>query len=71
MDSPPDVQAQITQLQQQQALFTQSLAAMLQGMWTGEASVEAFTYALDPNIQGTLDIDTPVTHSEAESLPKG
>lgn len=67
----PDIQAQITQLQQQQALFTQSLVAMLQGMWTGEGSVEAFTYALDPNTQGSLELDTPVTQSEyGEQLPK-
>ena len=34
-----DTAAQINQLQQQQSLFTQALAAMLQGKWNGEASV--------------------------------
>ena len=66
-----DTDAQIAQLQAQQALFTQSLVAMLNGNWTGAGSVEALTYALDPGLQGTLTLDPPVTQSEAESLPKG
>jgi len=66
-----DTDAQIAQLQAQQALFTQALVAMLNGTWTGAGSVEALTYALDPAIQGTLTLDPPVTQSEAESLPKG
>jgi hypothetical protein len=61
-----DEEAQITQLQQQQALFTQALRAMLEGRWTGDSSVEAYLYALDPNMQGTLALDTPVTESEWE-----
>ena len=65
-----DQSAQITQLQQQQSLFTQSLKAMLEGRWTGESSVEAFLYALDPSMQGTLDFDTPVLESETEEPPK-
>ena len=44
---------------------------MLSGKWTGAESVEALTYALNPNLQGTINFDTPVTQSEAESLPKG
>lgn len=59
-----DSMAQITQLQQQQALFTQIIKAQLEGKWTGAESAEAFLYALDPNITGTLTLDTPVTHSE-------
>jgi len=66
-----DQTAQIAQLQQQQALFTQALAAALQGKWTGADSVEALVYALDPAIQGTLTFDIPVTESDVESLPKG
>ncbi len=68
-----DTDAQITQLQQQQALITQSLKAMLEGKWTGEGSVEALLYALDPNMQGTVSFDTPITMSEyeAEEPPKG
>ena len=66
-----DSTAQITQLQQQQALFTAALKSMLEGKWTGEASVEAFLYALDPSTQGTVTFDVPVTESELEELPKG
>lgn len=63
-------EAEITQLQQQQALFTQALKAMLEGNWAGgAATVEAYLYALDPGMQGTVDLDTPVTHSEEP--PKG
>jgi hypothetical protein len=61
----------ITQLQTQQALFTQALKAMVQGSWAGgPETVEAFLYALDPNMTGTLTLDVPVTHSEAEDHPK-
>ena len=59
--------AQITQLQQQQSLFTQALKAMLEGRWVGENSVEAFLYALDPNMIDTLDFDIPVTESGEEN----
>ena len=59
-----DEQAQITTLQQQQSLFTQALVAALAGKWTGSGSVEAYLYALDPNLQGTLDVDAPVVQSE-------
>lgn len=59
-----DETAQITQLQQQQALFTQIIKAQLEGRWSGADSAEALLYALDPNITGTLNLDTPVTHSE-------
>lgn len=66
-----DTQAQITQLQQQQALFTQALKEMLQGNWSGgAATVEGLLYALDPNMTGTLSLDTPVTHSEDIDPPK-
>lgn len=67
--SSEDTTALITQLQQQQALFTQALRAQLEGRWTGEASVEAYLYALDPGFQGGLTFDTPVTHSEAAQEP--
>lgn len=65
-----DNAAVIAQLQQQQALFTQSLKAMLENRWVGESSVEAFLYALDPTITGTLDIDKPVAESELDEPPK-
>ena len=58
-------EAQITQLQQQQALFTQIIKAQLEGRWSGADSAEAFLYALDPNMTGTLTLDVPVTQSEA------
>jgi len=65
-----DVQAQIAQLQQQQALFTQIVCAQLEGKWQGADSAEALVYALNPNLTGTLTLDVPVTESEAESLKK-
>lgn len=65
-----ETDALIAQLQQQQALFTQIITQQLQGKWTGADSVEALLYALNPNIQGTLELDVPVTQSELEELPK-
>lgn len=59
-----DASAQIAQLQQQQALFTQALKATLEGRWVGAESVEALLYALDPHIQGTVTPDPPVTESQ-------
>jgi len=61
-----DQAAQITQLQQQQALFTQALKAAVEGHWTGAGSVEAFLYALDPSMQGNVTPDVPITESEYE-----
>lgn len=68
--STDDTQALITQLQAQQALFTQIVAAQLQGKWVGADSAEALLYALNPNLTGTLTLDPPITESDAESLPK-
>jgi hypothetical protein len=68
--SQDDTAAQITQLQQQQAIFTQIIAAQLEGKWTGAESAEALLYALNPNLTGTLELDPPVTTSDVESLPK-
>jgi hypothetical protein len=60
-----DVTAQLAQLQTQQALFTQSLKAMLEGKWhAGANTVEGFLYALDPQMTGTLTLDVPITESE-------
>jgi len=61
-----DTSPEITQLQQQQMLFTQALKAMLEGRWVGENSVEAYLYALDPQFIDTLDYDIPVTESSEE-----
>lgn len=61
----------ITQLQQQQALFTQIIAAQLAGQWTGAGSAEAFLYALDPALQGTLTFDIPVLESQLPKDPTG
>lgn len=69
--SQEDLNAQITQLQNQQAIFTRIIAQQLQGKWSGEDSAEAWLYALDPSLTGTLVLDTPITESEAENLPKG
>jgi rhamnogalacturonyl hydrolase YesR len=65
-----DQAAQITQLQQQQGLFTQALKAAVEGHWVGAGSVEAFLYALDPGLQGTLTPDPPVLESEDADDPK-
>lgn len=59
-----DVNAQITLLQQQQAIFTRIIAQQLQGKWSGADSAEAWLYSLDPTIQGTLTLDLPVLESE-------
>jgi len=66
-----DQAAQITQLQQQQAIFTQALKAMIEGTWTGAGSAEALLYALDPTMQGGINPDTPVLHSEYEPPKAG
>jgi hypothetical protein len=61
---------EIHQLQQQQALTVQALAALLQGRSVGADSMEAFLYAIDPGLQGTLALDPPVAESQLEELPK-
>jgi hypothetical protein len=58
-----DQDARITQLQTQQSLMTQALAAALEGRWQGANSVEAYLYALDPSLQGQLEADPPVLTS--------
>ncbi|MBV9326127.1 MAG: hypothetical protein JO352_20370 [Chloroflexi bacterium] len=61
MTDDNQIDARLTTLQQQQALLTQALAAALQGQWTGAPpSVEAFLYAIDPNLPGTLILDPPL-----------
>lgn len=62
-----ETDALITQLQQQQALFTQIIKAQLEGRWVGADSAEALLYALDPNMTGTLTLNTPITESEYEA----
>jgi len=66
-----DQAAQITTLQQQQGLFTQALKAAVEGRWVGADSVEAYLYALDPNMQGTVTPDVPITESEYEPPKAG
>jgi hypothetical protein len=61
---------EIHQLQQQQALTVQALAALLQGRSVGADSMEAFLYAIDPGLQGTLTLDPPVAESQIDTLPK-
>lgn len=61
---------QITQLQQQQALTVQALVQLLQGRSVGANSLEAFLYAIDPALQGTLTLDPPVSESQLATLPK-
>jgi len=52
-------QAQITQLQQQQMFLTRAMKAALESRWTGEDSVEAWLYAIDPTLQGELEPNPP------------
>ena len=63
-------EAQIAQLQQQQALTVQALVALLEGRSVGADSLEAFLYAIDPALQGTLALDPPVAESQLDLLPK-
>lgn len=59
-DVAREVDARVAQLQAQQSLLTQALVAALEGNWTGAPpSVEAFLYAINPGLQGTLDVDPP------------
>ena len=46
-------------LAEQQAAITRALAAMADGQWTGEDSVEAWLLALDPTFMGQLRPRTP------------
>ena len=56
-----ELEATITQLQQQVELLTQALIDMLQGDWVGAPpSAEATLYALNPWLQGKLELDPPV-----------
>jgi len=56
-----ELEATITQLQQQVEFLTQALIAMLEGNWIGAPpSAEASLYALNPWLQGKLELDPPV-----------
>ncbi len=55
-----DLSGRLTTLENQQGLITAALAAALEGRWTGADSVEAFLYALNPTLQGTLELNPPV-----------
>lgn len=70
MSDPEELIAIITQLQQQQSILTNIVAASLEGNWTGEGSVEAWLYALNPQFQGQLELDVPVTESQYIDPPK-
>lgn len=66
-----ETDAQIAQLQNQQSLLTQALVSLLEGRSVGADSLEAYLYAINPNLQGTLELDPPVSQSELAELPKG
>jgi hypothetical protein len=51
--------AAITQLQTQQMYLTRALMAACAGRWQGEDSVEAWLYAIDPTLQGQLQVSAP------------
>jgi N-acetyl-anhydromuramyl-L-alanine amidase AmpD len=53
-------EAQLRQLSEQQAAITRALAAMAEGRWTGEDSVEAWLIALNPTFQGKLTPRLPL-----------
>jgi Chitinase class I len=57
---PTDAHRQrLALLSQQQALITRALAAMAEGHWVGEGSVEAYLLALDPGLEGVLEPRVP------------
>jgi hypothetical protein len=53
------VDPRLDTLERQQAYLTQALAAAVQGKWTGDGSVEAYLYAINPGLQGTLTLNPP------------
>jgi len=65
---PVDIGPILNQLQTQQSLQTQALRAALEGKWTGEGSVEAYLYALNPSLQGTLTPNPPILESEVPKV---
>ena len=60
-----EVGARLAQLENQQALLTQALAAALEGKWTGAGSVEAYLYAISPHLQGQVQVNPPTYPPEA------
>jgi hypothetical protein len=56
--------AALGQLEDQQALLTATLRAMLEGKWCGEGSATAFLQAIDPNLPD-LACARPVVASDA------
>ena len=59
---------EVAQLQDQQSLLTQALAAMLQGQWCGAPpSTQAFVSALDPSL--SVDCSAPVLESDQPPVP--
>jgi len=46
-----ELEAQLQQLKDQQGIFTQAVKAMLEGLWCGEGSADAWLKALDPNLE--------------------
>jgi predicted chitinase len=55
----------LAQLGQQQAWITRALAAMAEGRWVGEASVEAYLLALDPGLADVLEPRVPLYEAPA------
>jgi hypothetical protein len=51
VSSSDPIEAQIAQLQQQQAAQTNALRAALEGRWTGPDSLDGWVLALDPTIE--------------------
>lgn len=59
--SDEEENARLTTLERQQAYMTNALTAALQGQWVGGAdTVEGWLYAINPALQGTLELDPPV-----------
>lgn len=52
-------QAAITQLQTQQMYLTRAMKAACEGRWQGEDSVEAWLYAISPDLQGQVTPNPP------------
>jgi hypothetical protein len=65
MTFSPDVATRLDTLDQQQAILTDALRAMLEGNWQGEPpSLESQLYSMNPGLQGTLTVAVPLCVSD-------
>lgn len=65
-----ETRALLNQLQTQQMYTVRGLANLLQGRPVGADSLEAFLYAIDPTLEGTLELNPTVSQSELDEAKK-